>query len=353
MKITCTNTYPTPHTTISAADTPSELIKCADYNCTGSSDETVINEAITATEKGVLYFLPGTYRPDGSINVTSNLIFKGSGYGTIIEPADNTNAPLFTSSASAALSNVVFEDFYVLGNMANQSSGHAFHLYNPDEIFFNRIKIYEQKGDGIRLERESDDYNMYGRVYVDNSYIGYGGGNGIISNPANDYTIYVVNVNNCNITANNTGYGIYFAGSGKLGVGANTWISNNNVGIHCQLTSRPLIENSHIEYNHTKGIVLYNSDHAIINGCMIRDNPYTYESNPNIHITAGSNHIITNNRIYDDRGGSAKVQYNILGASTPTSCIISNNIITGATSADVSGMDDATNVYEHNIITAA
>jgi len=73
-----------PAGTIIVAASDSRGKTQADYICTGTSDETTINNALTEGAGGKVFLLEGTYTIDGSILVPSSTTLEGAGYGTFI-----------------------------------------------------------------------------------------------------------------------------------------------------------------------------------------------------------------------------------------------------------------------------
>lgn len=73
---------------IAASNTPDMFKNGADYVCTGSNDETVINEAATVLYNtglgGEIVLLQGTYSCSNQIRLYADMTFKGVGFATVI-----------------------------------------------------------------------------------------------------------------------------------------------------------------------------------------------------------------------------------------------------------------------------
>lgn len=114
-------------TTLIVAASNSQDITRADYVCTGTSDQTTINTAISALPAGggKVVLLEGTYSTSGTINVAlSNTTLEGQGVSTIISLANAGNADVITVGAGAtAYSNITIKNLKINGNMTNQTTG--------------------------------------------------------------------------------------------------------------------------------------------------------------------------------------------------------------------------------------
>lgn len=94
----------------------------ADYYTTGTSDETVINAAITAVNAlggGTILLKTGTYTATTTgITLLSNVILRGEGLGTYVTLANGANVSLIDIEGKQ---NVVIQDMYIDGNGVNQT----------------------------------------------------------------------------------------------------------------------------------------------------------------------------------------------------------------------------------------
>src|SRR5437660_5443517 len=102
-------------TIVIAASNSSAFSKaCADYVCTGTNDDVVINAAISALNAlggGVAHFAAGTYNTTATITLFNNIVLRGQGRKTIIA-GTGTGYPLisgFGSSGSPMLSVEVWD----------------------------------------------------------------------------------------------------------------------------------------------------------------------------------------------------------------------------------------------------
>lgn len=84
--------------TVAASNSSQQSKQRADFVCSGSSDQAVINQAIAALPAGVgglVHLAEGNYKIDGTINIDSDYIaFEGEGNGTYIYPqSPSVNMP--------------------------------------------------------------------------------------------------------------------------------------------------------------------------------------------------------------------------------------------------------------------
>ncbi|MCK5608442.1 hypothetical protein KAR91_41560, partial [Candidatus Pacearchaeota archaeon] len=122
---------------VAANDAPAFVKAVADYTCDGSSDETEINQALTACGSAVggeIRLSSGTFNVDGCILVPSNIILRGSGLGTVITQADDTDDLLISNSdRTNGNVNIRLIDMYIDGNKYGQGAEGLIPAKYPDE----------------------------------------------------------------------------------------------------------------------------------------------------------------------------------------------------------------------------
>ncbi len=137
-----TFTNVTANHTIAAAfaiDVPDDAVVVAAYNsadkqyanyvCDGTDDQVQIQSAINevGTSGGKVLLLEGTFYITGAFRVYQNLTLEGSGYGTLLYLADNSNCSVISNVGghNIARANVTIKNLRIDGNKGHQSAGHG------------------------------------------------------------------------------------------------------------------------------------------------------------------------------------------------------------------------------------
>ncbi len=109
---------------VAASNSAQNLKDAADYIATGTSDQTTINNALTAAAGGKVYLFEGTYYITASVSIPNNTTLAGAGDGTVITKPSATNGTwgMIVNSDSTTGKAVVVRDLKVDGNGANQTS---------------------------------------------------------------------------------------------------------------------------------------------------------------------------------------------------------------------------------------
>lgn len=139
-----------PPTTITISSSTSKHMLTADYYCSGTNDQTVINNAISALPStgGKIVLLEGTYNIGGTITINkSNVTIQGLGHNVILKTATSTTAlKMFVISNATGL---IISDIVI--DYANNTSADctAIQLYSSDNVIIEHINILNNKGNGI------------------------------------------------------------------------------------------------------------------------------------------------------------------------------------------------------------
>lgn len=139
-----------PPTTITISSSTSKHMITADYYCSGTNDQTVINNAISALPStgGKIVLLEGTYNIGGTITINkSNVTIQGLGHNVILKTATSTTAlKMFGISNATGL---IISDIVI--DYANNTSADciAIQLYSSDNVIIEHINILNNKGNGI------------------------------------------------------------------------------------------------------------------------------------------------------------------------------------------------------------
>ena len=152
-----------PPTTITIACSTSKHKNTADYCCTGTNDQTVIQQAIDALPAtgGKIVLLEGTYNISGQINVNKpNVTICGMGNNTILKAAKSSSTLTMLRCGTHSgfkISNLVMD-------FENNSSADCIgiQLYVSGHSTIENISILNNKGNGI--EWYKCDYTRFNGV---------------------------------------------------------------------------------------------------------------------------------------------------------------------------------------------
>jgi hypothetical protein len=228
--------------TVTKIVAPSGYTGVADYACDGTADDADINLAITAVSGaggGIVLLLPGTYNIAASINMSSNISLRGSGWATILKTANSTNIHTISISSD---DNLHICDLQIDGNKANNAS---------------------QTGHLIRLDTANN-------ILLENLYVHDSGLHGIISNTA----VTNLRIVNCRTESNgvtSNGSGVYLNGTTNAVVHNLITTGNQLDGLQWKTSDKILISNI-ISYSNSRCGIYAIDGHADINNINLYSN---------------------------------------------------------------------------------
>jgi hypothetical protein len=221
-KVEAAVTVRTATCVVAAANAPPNEKAQADYVCTGTADQSVINSAILAASSGgggVVKLSSGNFYINGTINLLVNTSLTGNGITeTNINLANNSNVTMIQcTQPSTFIMGSVISELHLYGNRASQTAGDGIVLtYNPsginqvDDILIEhvfcqnmyRYGIYVNAGWGIRIINSlcetcgSDGFRITGQeIYMSNNFSSINLGHG-----------FNVGTLNCSTLANNQAF---------------------------------------------------------------------------------------------------------------------------------------------------
>lgn len=305
--------------TIAAFDSQPEARVAADFVCTGTADQTTINLALgllskwsgtpsSATDRGKVIFMAGSYAITGAINLLNNIDVHGEGSGVVLKIPNATNGT-FAVFTGTSISNIVLRSLTVDGNRANQTSG-ATSLISLTtctnveirSCFFNNaftngvllsgssLVVFDtcslaNNAVGV-LMGTSNDVTIAGSMIgtsvshnvsilgtapvcvnptIRNTILRSAGGNGIVVISADNF-----NANDCTVNGNALN-GILLSGCTNGQVSGNTVYSNTQRGIQLDTSSTFCVVNSNIVRNNTQdGIYLGAGLNCIVDSNTVR-----------------------------------------------------------------------------------
>jgi hypothetical protein len=263
--------------TVAASNSSQADKDAADYVATGTSDQTVINSALTAADPagsgrktGRVILLAGTYTISDAISVPNNTTLAGQGTGTLIQFANLSGASKnMITNTTASGTGVTVRDLQLDGNDSVNTTGTDYGIYmnaigtssTPGAIITN-VSVTNVLTYGIYLN------NVFNTNLTANTVWSNGGGG-----------VYV-NGNKGSITNNiiflNAGYGLTLNSSQYNDVTGNQVNTNTSGGMLLTNTSIDNNVSTNNLYNNgggttTEGIVVTNSDDNLITSNHITD----------------------------------------------------------------------------------
>ena len=285
--------------TISASNSRESSTKNADYVCTGTNDDIIIQKALSDLNTlgigGKIIFLEGTYVVNNTIYVYPNMIIEGQGSNTIFKVANSVGTAInvFTNSTTSD-NNITIKNILIDGNSSNNSGG-------------NITGIYLKQGLDFTIEN----------VIVKNAII-----NGIHSTNSTKNII-----NKCKVYGTSGGSGIYCWGLTQSMLISNTTYLCSDSGISINNASTNNIIKDNISYsNGTRGLyVADTSSQNNINSNMCYNNSQTTDNTyANINISGSASYNSIQNNMCRMGNLTNKPKYGI--AIVNTTCI--GNLVT-------------------------
>lgn len=148
---------------IAASDSPAILKAQADYTCTGTNDETIINNAIAElTLGGLLYLHPGNFYIGSPILISKTITLQGSGVGTASAPTAISGSSIQLHAGSncdmiqvdgngTIIQFPQLRDFRLNGRKSVQTSGNGIHfIADLSDCMVENLFIYDCKESGIK-----------------------------------------------------------------------------------------------------------------------------------------------------------------------------------------------------------
>jgi len=205
---------------VAASDASAKSKAQADYVCDGTDDQVEIQAAID-TEKHVK-LTEGTFVLSNRLQLDSDTLLEGSGFGTVLKMANNANAVSVINAVG--VNNVIVRSLKVDGNRANNTKGYGIRFDQSNNIvvedcfvtscydtniligissraIVERCFTTDSRLNGISVE-ESDEVIVKGNVAYNNSLHG-------IRVRAADPSTHYGNVVIGNKASNNGNFGIY------------------------------------------------------------------------------------------------------------------------------------------------
>lgn len=176
-----------PATYVIAASNANDT-KNADYICTGTNDDVIIQAAInTLTNGGRILLSEGTFSIGTQISITaSNISIEGQGNATILKQAASTNLSslIYVNGTSTAINSIYLSNFLIDGNKAHNTFADGILFQTPGSenswVLIENVTVQNCPNNGFRWNTaggsaSSSSYYLYKCWSKDN------GGNGFFA----------------------------------------------------------------------------------------------------------------------------------------------------------------------------
>ena len=211
----------------------STYLYTADYYCSGASDETEINAAISELAGiggGFVELTEGTFITDGVITLADNIMLAGKGWNTSIEKNGAYDGISLIGSNGSEYTNLCLQDFRITRNASDTNNNPLINLEYCDKSTMRNVFFDDGYYFGIELD-DCDDFAVIDSLFdscgnnsmdingastrgqITNNRISAGSQNGIlcyidyvsingnvIENSAGSITLY--GASNCSIVGN-------------------------------------------------------------------------------------------------------------------------------------------------------
>jgi parallel beta-helix repeat protein len=298
---------------VAASNSPQAVKDGAQYIATGTNDQTIINNALTAAAGGKVYLAEGTYTISASISIPNNTMLAGAGTGTIVTIPNSFSADInaiTNTTTGGGGTGITVQDLSLDGNQNNQTAGTMRGVYmtgvgsgsGTSAVQGARIihvSSYNWRGAGISFNASSNNI-------VDGNTVR---GNTINGITLGSTTLYTTVSNN--IVDGNTSSGIIVSTSSNGNIVTTNVVKGNGAGIR-------------IDGGSVNNIVSANK---------LYDNGGATDNNA-IYIDAADSNNITGNDVSDSSATSTNYAINILNSTSDTN-YLANNTLSGGSINDL------------------
>lgn len=154
----------------------------ADYICSGTSDQTIINSGLTASTNAKATVRAGTYDIQGLVNPKNGNTIIGEGYGTLFQLGSGGGKTIKLQT----LSNISMRDFRIDGTSISTSNAYGMYIDKSDDITIDHVWVLNCNGFGIFLTTSGS--TEHGKIRVINSYLSGQGNADVLGGGPSDAT---------------------------------------------------------------------------------------------------------------------------------------------------------------------
>jgi parallel beta-helix repeat protein len=301
---------------VAASDTSTRGKNNADYVCDGTSDQTEINNAISALPAGggAVKLLEGTFIVDGGINIPDNVTLTGQGKSTSLKIDGSVSsdfAVIENNDTTNGNTNIDIYDLLIDCNVNNATGNNTgIHIVGCSDVKVKTVKIIDSRYFGVHFENTTDSEitscTMRNNTNSTAIYLASSSDNVVSQNIIRSwYSGIITNTSSNNIIiSDNTiieggGFGIEMVGEENV-VGSNIIRLKGQVGMYiegfqCRVTNNTCFASSQNSDTTYSNITLDS-----VNECNVQHNTCRKGSNTNkpaygIAILSGNDNFVTNN----------------------------------------------------------
>jgi hypothetical protein len=329
-------------TKIVAASNSSQAVKdAADYVATGTSDQTVINAALTAGAGGKVYLSEGIFTADDAIQIPNNTTLVGSGANTttIQLDAGSSSVNLIENKDSTA-TGVSLKDITLDGNLGTGGTQNAIYLDDLSDSVTNNnitgVTTYNwTHGAGLVVTNSSQIDNFYGNTFNDTVELHYSLIKNFVGNYVGDIsldnaTINTLTGNTLNIFSADSSIIHAFTGNRAF---STINLTGTTISTFSGNTTRDITTDSSGITTLSGNTIVGNITVTNVSGIPFSITNNTFDSNNLvggvIDIDTAANMVITGNNI-TNFGGSIAIK---IGSSS-NGTYLSGNVLNGGTISD-------------------
>ncbi len=363
--------------TISVAAQNSEFASSADFRCTGTSDQTVINQAIASMGNrggGTIVLMEGNYNISNNVLITyDNITLTGVGWSTILRLAPNSNlrdAGLLRSAYKSETDNLRKSRFSNQHFRHMSLDGNKDQGTDYDDSYGNYGTYLDSSFEDLRIH----DFPHYGFDPHENYYAGTPTVRLTIKDSLTDHNkVDGMTTDNCqfsdfydNISDSNGRHGINIVTAARNNLFENNIVSSNGAtGITMQpggdlsrTSETNIVRNNTVFSNAKEGIYVYRSrDSEIKNNSIFSNGYHGVRLRGTSYSFVDNNTIENNGQALHDKYSGVYLDNDAIAYSTNNK--VRNNTIRSNTTnrhrygiSEKSSQDDY-NAYIDNIISGS
>ncbi len=194
----------TANISIAPSDANQYIKDISNYVCDGTADDVEINAATSATD-GRIFLHAGTFNIAASVTVDDNDLLEGAGEATILSLVNSSDCDVIQNSdQSGGNTNITLKNFRIIGNKANNTSGHGVSLLKVTNFLIENVTAHQSKQAGFFFRNVSNRGRIVNCVATDCGGTGFSTAASEVTNSCN-----YLQFDNCFSEGHDVGYGYY------------------------------------------------------------------------------------------------------------------------------------------------
>ena len=172
---------------VAASDAPGAIKARADYVCTGTADNVMIQAALNAS--AFVKLSEGTFNIAATITPTrtNGAGLVGSGWSTILKAVSGLNAYVISTATASAygVAYAYFANFQIDGDAANQTAGGCFNARYTIQCLFDHLHFQRGYNESLYIHDSTQagipgHHNRVVNCLFDNNNVSAGNGYGVV-----------------------------------------------------------------------------------------------------------------------------------------------------------------------------